>query len=125
MQQFTVRLEDDAMKLLISKANESDIPPAVLARDLITKSLALDFSAQQRDAMEILLRECVHDEMKPIVDRLAALGAKSGIMAASSYFMLMTLIDSVYGDQVDVKDLTSDSRRKAIEYVRDKSATEQ
>ena len=121
MRQFTVRLEDDAMKLLEAKAEEQVLPPAVLARDLITKGLAHDFSSLQRDAIEVLVRECIQDEMKPMTDRLAALDAKGGIMAASSYFILLKLIDSIYGEHVDTDELAKDSRRKAIEYIRGKT----
>lgn len=120
LKKMTIRLEEDVMQIVLNKAKDEDIEPAVYVRNLIKKCLLLDFTAQQRDAMEMLLREIIRDELKPQSDRLATLSAKSGIMAAASFFILKEFLTNVYGENVDVEDLAATSRRSAAEYVRGK-----
>lgn len=117
---ITVRLEEDVLSKLSEKAAAENTDVAVYARNIITRFLSLDFNSQQRDALEIILRESMREEMKSVTDRIVALSAKSSIMSASAFFMLRALIQNVYSDNVDIEQLVNDCKREASLYVRNK-----
>lgn len=104
-----------------NQSNNSDV-----ARELIEKGLNLEVTQQNLDYMSIFLREQLNDVLRPFMDRMISLQAKTCIQAGTAAYLSAESIRKFVPpeEQMEVIDSYEAARKKALEYTRRKIDTE-
>jgi len=115
-----LRLDVELYEKLKNIANKTNKSQAETFRQLLRKGLAMEYVNENDDSIAKLIRHQVDVAMKVHVERLAALSAKGGHMAATAAFLnVQALQDLVPAEnKKDVRTMYDKARVKAAEYLR-------
>jgi len=110
----------DSVKNIADKKGES---VSEILRQLISDGLTLEIGNQNKDMLALIVREELKAVLKPSVERLAKISAKSGNMAATAAFLnVQALMDLVPKErQRNVREMYESARKKAVAYMRTKT----
>jgi hypothetical protein len=117
---FSVCVDDETYKILTDIVNNTDSTLAEVSRNLIKKGLASDWVDENTDLISRVVRQQMEIVVKPHVERLAKLSAKSGHMSATAAFLnVQALMDIVPTEKrKDVRPMYESARKKAAEYMK-------
>lgn len=122
LKKISVKIPQDTYDIIenMSKENGNNISETI--RDLLIKSLNLEWFKDNEDLMAALIREQMEIVIKPHIERLAALSSKTGHMSATAAFLnVQALQDLVPVEKrKDVVNLYMKARKKAVEYMKNK-----
>lgn len=118
----TIRLDKETYNQLNAISKKTNESLAEVIRQVIKKGLANEWVDENKDVVAHIVREQMEVVLKPHVERLAKLSAKTGIMATTSTFLnVQAFQDLVPAERrKEPRDMYDKARKKAIEYMRTK-----
>ena len=114
-----VRIPAEMNEQLERLAASSKRDKSAIVREFIEKGLKYDGFKQNQDLLHDTVLQAVKSVTDPSTERLAALNAKTGIMAAAGYFLMVLMLQANFPDG-DVSNLATKARKLAITYLKSK-----
>lgn len=123
LRKVTVKIPEDTYAVIEKMAKKEGSNVSETIRNLLSKSLNVDWFNDNQDIMASLIRQQMELVLRGHVERLAKLSSKSGHMSATSAFLnVQALMDLVPKEKrKDVKSMYDSARKKAVEYMRTKT----
>lgn len=120
LRKVTIKIDEDVYGVIEKMAKKNGENFSEQARILLGKSLNLEWFKDNEDQMASLIRSQMEIVIKPHIERLASLSAKTGHMASTATFLnVQAFMDLVVPEKKkDVKVLYENARKKAVEYMR-------
>lgn len=103
---------DDQLNALAVRRGESK---AELCRKLLRQAVAQESAQDAIDPLLVAIRQAMGDVMKPHVERLAKINAKTAVSAATSMYM-NTQVYEEFGK--DARTLYEAARKRAVAFVK-------
>lgn len=96
---------------------------AEVSRDLLKQSLDQKVMAANMDLITNIIKTQVDMAMKPHIERLASLEAKTAMASATSMYLTAETLEKFVApeERVRIQDAYNAARKKASEYIRGKS----
>ncbi|MBS3976621.1 MAG: toxin-antitoxin system HicB family antitoxin [Syntrophomonadaceae bacterium] len=110
---FRIRLTDDLHKRLQAAATRRGHSVATLIRDILDQALTEGAAVDGREVLDKAIRRAI----KPDIERLATLLAKSTIAGATSMYLNMQAIEDL--GKTDATEMYQTARKKAVAYMRE------
>lgn len=117
--QTTVKFSRSEREMLERLSAKTKKDMSTLIRQYVNKGLKTDGFKQDEDALHETVTNSLKSVLEPSVERLAALNAKTGIMAAAGYFLMVLMLQGNFPDG-DVSNLATKARKLAITYLKSK-----
>ena len=111
----TLEMNEQLERLAASSRRDK----SAIVREFIEKGLKYDGFKQNQDLLYDTVLQAVKAVIDPSTERLAALNAKTGIMAAAGYFLMVLMLQGNFPEG-DVSTLATKARKLAITYLRSK-----
>ncbi len=117
---INVPFTDETYEIIRNISLKSNQSMNAVVRELVDKSLKLQVSTDNIDMVTRIIREQLYAILKPSVDRLAALSAKTCVQSSTAAYLTAEAIARFVPDnlQLDVKDAYEAARKKGVEYTR-------
>lgn len=117
---FSQVVDDELYNILVELKKNNGTSLAEEARKLMRKGLASKYVDESGDIIAEIVREEMEVVIKPHIERLARLSAKSGHMSATAAFLnVQALMDLVPNERrKDVRPMYESARKKAVKYMR-------
>ena len=99
------------------KSNKS---MSAVIRDLVDQSLKIQANTDNIDMLTHIIRDQLRDILKPSVERLASLSAKTCVQSSTAAYLTAEAIARFVPDdlQMDVRDAYEAARKKGVDYTR-------
>ncbi len=117
--QMTVKFSQSERETLEKFAAKTNRDMSTLIRQYVRKGLKTDGFKHDEDALNEMVARAVKGVIEPSVERLAAMNAKTGIIASSGFFLTVLLLEQL-GPQFDINSLTVKARKLGITYIKGK-----
>ena len=117
------RLSKDVAEALEKTAINKKLNKSDLARKYIEQGLKDDGLIDNKNEIREMIRETLEEVMNPKVERLAAIGAKTGWVSSAAYFLLIKTLKLlvVKEDIPQVNAVVEQSRLLGIEFIKTKN----
>lgn len=118
--QMHLRIDEKTMEQIKSVSQKSGESIAETTRMLIKKGLAAGWIDENTDMVAHIVRQQLEAVLKPHIERLAKLSAKSGIMSATSTFLnVQAFQDLVPAENKKIPvEMYDKARKKAALYMK-------
>lgn len=120
LRKLSIRIDDGTYQTMSSLASKKNTTVSNVARQLISTGMQQDLAKESID----YIREQIHDEVqrviKPNIDRLAKLVAKTGYATIPSFYLDCYILDSILPAQYrkDFEEIKQKSKIMAIKYLK-------
>lgn len=120
---FSVSFDDATFEQIQLISKKESISYAEVIRELVTDSLNGEITRNNIDFISRIMREQIKDVLQPGIERLAAIGAKSGVQSATAAYLTAETIARFLPVELqeDVQDVYIQARKKAVQYMQRKT----
>ncbi len=121
-----LRIENEINKKLLDKAKSLNISRSDLIRKYIEKGLEQEgYTGEQEEIFIRNLKTALNEVLKPHVERICAISAKSGIASASAYFLSATTFNAFVHPSMksEFTDAINDAKKMGIAFMRTKDVS--
>lgn len=117
---FSIVLNNDVNQLIENISEKTNVSKAEVIRGLINKGLREDMNKDYENLVADVVRKQMEIVIKPHIERLAKISAKSGHMAGRSAFLNAQIArDLVPAERRrDVNELWNNAQKKAVAYMK-------
>jgi predicted DNA-binding protein len=117
---FSLCVEDKTYESLTTIASKTGKSLADVSREMIKRGLASEWIEENFAAIGDLVEQRINIALKPHINRLAALNAKTAKMAGTSmYLNAQALVDLVPTERRrNIKELFDNAKKKAVADIR-------
>lgn len=122
-----VSFSDEDYEQIRNIAHKQNKSMSEVVRDFSIEGLNGTVGAANIDMITTIIRTQLRDVMRPSIDRLAALSAKTCVQASTAAYLTAETVARFVPDnlQLDVKDAYESARKKGVEYTRRASSEDE
>ena len=116
MPRLCLRCDEDTAALLERIAVSESTTRSEVIRRLVKEGIKAQEAPQDEDAIQARIQAAIREVMKPYMERLAAISAKSTQISAAAFFMDAYVTDSVAGPHA-AKTMAVKAHQVGTEYL--------
>lgn len=117
---INVPFPDETYEIILNMSKKGNMSMNAVVRELVEQALKLQVSTDNIDLVTKIIREQLSVILKPSIERLASLSAKTCVQSSTAAYLTAETIARFVPDnlQMDVKEAYEAARKKGVEYTR-------